>query len=475
MTFQQAIEAISALEKRGWRLGLDRMQAFIAACGLGGAMGERPGSPRYIHIGGTNGKGSVTAFTQSLLIEQGYRAGANFSPFVYDVRERVEIGRDLIRDDEFARLAEKLLLCGTKLEDTEFGGPTEFEMKTALGFACWSAHACEWVALEVGLGGRLDATNVVDPAACAIVSIGWDHMAILGDTLEKIAFEKAGIIKPKRPVVIGPMPTGPEQVIVEQAREKDAPFLAYGREVRAFIGPDGYRVETPEGRYDALVPGVPGSMQGVNLAIAIAAAEAAGAVRDPGAIPLGIARAYAPGRFQRHEAHGQTWILDGAHNVSAVPSLVRSLFESSLRRRAEQAGLPPFALLAPTERPAYDGLRDPEDHDAFTVWRGQAPKLVLISAMLDGHEAAPFYEQLAPLCRVIHVPPIDFHRARLPQAIVEEVGHLFPRAVAHETLDDAMAAAIEDAGPEDTLLVTGSFYLVGAVGRAIGADRRQRS
>lgn len=216
-------------------------------------------------------------------------------------------------------------------------------------------------------------------------------------------------------------------------------------------------------------------MQGVNLSLAIAALEASGALRDGSEVPAAIAGATAPGRFQFHAAFGRNWILDGAHNVSAVIPLVRSLFEADLQREATEQGRPPFALVAPVERPVFDGVGEPPDRAGFEEWKRSHRRFILVSAMLEGHEATPFYSALAPICRSLHVPPIDFHRSRRPAEIVAEVGHLFPIARMHDRVEQAIAAAIEESDADTTVLVTGSFYLVGAVGRIIGADRRQRS
>src|SRR5205085_4767330 len=128
------------------------MQAFVERAGLTDALGA-PGGPQFIHVAGTNGKGSVTAYLQSILSEAGYRTGAFFSPFVYDPRERVQFGREHISKQDLARLTEELIPIAESFSDTDFGGITEFEFKTALGFLYWKQRQCDWVALEVGLGG----------------------------------------------------------------------------------------------------------------------------------------------------------------------------------------------------------------------------------------------------------------------------------------------------------------------------------
>jgi len=426
MTYEEAQTYIASLAPRGWRLGLDRMQAFVDKIGLQDSLGP-PGDPQFIHVAGTNGKGSVTAYLQSILVEAGYKTGAFFSPFVYDPRERVQFGRELISKEDLAKLTEELIPIAESFSDTEFGGITEFEFKTALGFLYWKRKQCEYVALEVGLGGRLDATNVVTPKASIIVSIGLDHTNILGNTLEEIAFEKAGVIKPGTPVVVGEMPQPAMQIIEKVAEENSATIWRYGREVTYY--PTG-EVRTPQATHPDLHPGIAGSMQGHNLALAIAALDAAEIQTSNKAISNGAFLAYAPGRFERVEFTGTKFLLDGAHNPDAADVLVNGL----------------KAILKP----------------------GQ--KVVLLTGMVAGHEPSHFYKEVAPLVRSAHIVPIDFHRALSPDLLGEALKPLVRATTVHHDLAEGLAAAIMDAQFDEIIVVTGSFYLVGEVGRMIGIN-----
>lgn len=435
VTYAEALAYIEGLQGRGWRLGLDRMEAFVRAAGLEGAVGGVEGGPRFIHVAGTNGKGSVTAFLQSILVEQRWRVGAFFSPYVVDPRERVQLGREMIKPHELALLTNELRGYCEALTETQFGGATEFEFKTALGFAYWKRKACEWVALEVGLGGRLDATNVVRPAATVIVSIGWDHMAILGETLEKIASEKAGIIKPGVPLILGAVPDrGARQAILEAAKALDAPVLELGREIQVKADDDGRFTiclgktsEASAGRpktFSGLRSGLFGSKQASNAALAVAAVEAAGALRAPDRVALGVERASAPGRFQRCVYRGADFILDGAHNADAAHVLAESL------------------------RLAGFG-----DHT-----------LTLLTGMLEGHEAKSFYHELKRMVKDARIVPIDFHRSRKSKELAQEIAPLFPLVRSSDSLEEALEAAARGGRP---VLVTGSFYLVGEVLRLL--------
>lgn len=420
-TFQEAVDFLSGLAPRGWRLGLDRMEEFVRLAGLQGFT-KGPGKPSYVHVAGTNGKGSTTAFLQAMLIAQGYRTGSYFSPFVYDPRERVQVGYELIPREDFARGISELATIARKLEGTEFEGITEFELKTALGFWFWQQQQCEAVALEVGLGGRLDATNVIEPAASVIVSIGWDHMLILGNSLEEIAWEKAGVIKPGKPVVVGRMAPAAAGAIQRRIEEVGAEAWWVDREIAIESCKDGVRVSTPGGTATHH-PSLFGEIQHHNSALAIAALEMGGLLRDREVAATGAALARIPGRFQRIEALGKTWILDGAHNLDAGQILAKQLEEAKLSNVA------------------------------------------LLTGMLQGHDPEPFYENLFPFVEEVFVSRIDFHRTMAPTDLLP----LFTdRKLPAHSFEEAATAIAAAAGSEArVILVTGSFYLVGEVMRQL--------
>lgn len=418
MTYEAALAYIASLEPRGWRLGLDRMRAFCLAAGIGDALG--PESPRFVHVAGTNGKGSTTAYLQSLMVEAGYRTGAFFSPYVVDPRERVQIGRDLIPKDDLARMTEKLIPVAENFTDTEFGGITEFEFKTALGFAYWKAMECEWVAMEVGLGGRFDATNVITPAASIIVSIGYDHVAILGDTLAKIAGEKAGIIKPGIPVIVGDLPAEALTRVKAVAEENAAPLWLWGRDIAWEETTETLR--TPMRTIERMRPGIAGEMQGHNMALAVAAFIAAGGEASDEQLRRGVASAFVPGRFQVLQKWDTTFLLDGAHNGESA------------------------ALLRQSMDKAYPS-RD----------------VVLLTNMVQGHEPGDVYRHFAGRVKSAHVVPIDFHRAQPPAVVEGALRELSIPATAYDSVDEGLRKAAAEAGPDGIVLVTGSFYLVGDI------------
>ena len=422
MTYDEAVAYIASLAPRGWRLGLDRMEEFARRAFL------TPSEQRFIHVAGTNGKGSTTAMIQSALIEQGISTGAFFSPYVVEPRERIQVGREFISEAQLAEITKFLKPIGESLSETDFGGVTEFEFKTALGLECWKRNGCEFVALEVGLGGRLDATNIINPACSAIVSIGLDHVSILGNTVEEIAFEKAGVLKPGRPAVIGEMAPGPLRVIEKQAAEVGADIWRVGIEVKYTANSNGtVAVQTPTSQID-LEPSLFGAVQQHNAAVAYASIELGGALRDRESIQRGFATAAIPGRYQRLEHGGMEWVFDGAHNPDSAKVLGAML--------------------------SQDRKQD----------------LVCVTGMLQGHDPEEFYPKIAPFVREFWVVPVDNPRSMTP----EELAHTIRRLGLKTRTFDSTAAAIEAAdyakNPEG-YLVSGSFYTVGEIMRLLRSAR----
>lgn len=423
MTYPEALAYIASLAPRGWRLGLDRMSEFARRADI-----RMDGvTPKYIHVAGTNGKGSVTAYLQSLLVAHGYRTGAFYSPYVYDPRERVQFGHDLISEEDFARIATELQAIAESLSDTEFGGITEFEFKTAIGFRYFQEMSCQYVALEVGLGGRLDATNVVKTEAGVIVSIGLDHVNILGHTLKEIAHEKAGIMK-GQPMVIGELPKEAAQEVDEQGSRVGSILSTIGRNFwvkpSEWEGQTGHAVVTPLEEYEWIEPGIGGVKQLHNAALAIRAMELAIHERlDVDITRIAIEETRAPGRFEVRKG-SPTWILDGAHNAEAAAILRKTL---------------------QTEYPGH--------------------KFTFITNMVAGHDPEPFYRELAEVIGAVVVCPIDFHRATPAEAMGATLWEILPDISV--TVAANAQEAIQIASRSEIVVVTGSYYLVGEIGRTL--------
>jgi len=422
-TYGEAVAYISSLEKRGWRLGLDRMQELLRR------LGNPHEGQKFLHVAGTNGKGSVTAYIQAILCEMGLRAGGYFSPYVYDFRERIQICGEMIPEQDVTRLCGVLAPISDSLQGTEYGGPTEFEFKTAMGLLFWRERACDAVALEVGLGGRLDATNVVDPVVSVITSISLDHREHLGDTVEQIAAEKAGIVKPKRPVVSGA--GAGAHVVREIADAVGAPLWELGAEVRCGVNEAGALwVETPVARFGGLRPAMVGEHQQSNVALAIGAIHVAGWHPEERAVREAVAKTRLPGRLEPLGDPPRLF-LDGAHNAAAIQAVL----------------------------------------DALAGFRVQTA----VWSAASGHDAEAVLAKLTARLPSVIACPMQ-HRRALPSEEVRILANRHGASYA-ASVSDALAEAqrLSEGRP---ILVTGSFYLLAEAKEAakttLGLDSARR-
>lgn len=296
------IEWLFGTQYRGVKLGLDNIRFLLTA------LGKPQNDLRFIHVAGTNGKGSVCAMIDSVCRTSGIKTGLFTSPHLVRFNERIQVSGLPMQDAEVVRGIHKI----RALID-EDRHPTFFEITTALALDYFRCHGVDLVVLETGLGGRLDATNVVNPLVSVLTSIDMDHQKWLGDTLGKIATEKAGIIKQGVPIVSGPQFVEVRNVLEPIAAEHSAP-LSYA--------------EMP---IESLFVGLAGTHQRLNAAIAVDAIRKAGIQVDPRALKEGLANVYWPGRFQRVD---QRVILDGAHNPAAARRVVETWRECVGPQRA---------------------------------------------------------------------------------------------------------------------------------------------
>jgi dihydrofolate synthase/folylpolyglutamate synthase len=290
--YSAAIDWLFGTQYRGVKLGLENVRTLLKA------MGEPQSALRFIHVAGTNGKGSVCAMVDSICRSAGIKTGLFTSPHLIRFSERIQINGLPIDDADFVRGIQRI----RALIDEE-RHPTFFEITTALAFDYFRSQGADLVVLETGLGGRLDATNVVHPLVSVLTAIDMDHQKWLGATLGEIAAEKAGIIKPGVPVVSGSQFAEVRTVLEQIAAEVSAP-ISYA--------------EIP---VDGLSIGLAGSYQRLNAAIAVSAIRQAAIQTSPEALKEGLANVYWPGRFQRVE---DRIVLDGAHNPAAAKCLVET-------------------------------------------------------------------------------------------------------------------------------------------------------
>ena len=300
--YTTAVEWLFGTQQRGIKLGLDNIRRLLSA------LGEPQKALRFIHVAGTNGKGSVCAMLDSICRTAGVKTGLFTSPHLVRFNERIQVNGVSIDDEAVVRGIHHIQ-C---LIDEE-RHPTFFEITTALAFDHFRRHSVELVVLETGLGGRLDATNVVDPLVAVLTSIDLDHQKWLGHTLSEIATEKGGIIKPGVSVVSGPQFAEVRTVLEQIAAERSA-SLSYA--------------EVP---VQDLFIGLAGSYQRTNAAIAIQALRKAGIKVNPETLREGLENVLWPGRFQRV---GERIILDGAHNPAASKCLVQTWMECVGQQRA---------------------------------------------------------------------------------------------------------------------------------------------
>lgn len=319
MNYDEAIKYIEDTGKFGMKLGLQRIQKLCDH------LGNPEKELKVIHVAGTNGKGSTTTFISSILISQGYRVGIYTSPYLERFTERIKINNEEISKEDVAKYVTELIPIIDKVSDEIIGNPTQFEIITAMAFKYFKDKGTDYVVLEVGLGGRMDSTNIVDPLLSIITTISYDHMKILGDTLGEIAFEKAGIIKKNRPLVMYPQAQEAEQVILKRAAEENSRVyrvdgLKYNITSSSLSGT--YFDVTGTYEYDNVHINLVGEFQVRNAITAILAAEVlkdSGCSIDRKAIYKGLRDARWPGRFE--VLKDEPWvIIDGGHNVEGIRS-----------------------------------------------------------------------------------------------------------------------------------------------------------
>jgi dihydrofolate synthase / folylpolyglutamate synthase len=376
--------------------------------------------PPVIHVAGTNGKGSTCAFLRAMGEAAGLRVHVYTSPHLVRFNERIRIAGELVSDDALANALEDV-------ERANAGAPiTVFEVITAVAFHLFAQTPAELCVLEVGLGGRGDATNVIaHPAACAITSISLDHRELLGDTLELISAEKAGIMKLGVPVAIGAQPSSVSEVLLAAASHSGALVRLRGRDWRIEPARRGFSYVDADGALDLPTPSLPGAFQLDNAGIAIAALRASGLAVPDDAIGRGIAAAEWPARLQRLggslaallPSDWELW-LDGGHNPGAGVVLAEHLRSWG-------------------DRPVH-----------------------LVVGMKQAKDATEFLRPLVPFATTIWaVAEPGQHDARPVEAIVEASGGV-ARPGPH--VADALRALPRGTGPA-RVLICGSLYLAGEV------------
>ena len=421
---EAVIERLHSLYPRYMDLSLERLHRLLAELGH-----PERSLPPVIHVAGTNGKGSTCAFLRAIAEAAGLRVHVTTSPHLVRFNERIRLAGHLVTD-------EQLLAVLDEIERINAGQPiTVFEVLMAATFLLFARIPADLVILEVGLGGRFDATNVIDhPIACAITSISLDHREMLGDTLAKIAFEKAGIIKPAIPVATGQQPAEAFAVIAAQAAAQAAPLLARGRDWHVTPHATGFLYSDSAGTLDLPPPALPGAHQYDNAGIAIATIRASTLPIPDSAIIHGIATAEWPARMQRLTgaltkllpATWELW-LDGGHNPGGGQVIA-------------------------------DHLKG--------VWSDRPTHLIV--GMKKAKDTAEFLAPLLPLAATIWAVSEPGQYSALPVEAILDAAQGYARP--GPTVAEALRAlpGLNPSAPPARVLICGSLYLAGEVLKSDG-------
>jgi dihydrofolate synthase / folylpolyglutamate synthase len=424
----------------GWAMNLERVGRLLAA------LHDPQKNFPVIHLAGTKGKGSTAAMIESILRSAGIRTGLYTSPHLLSFHERIQVNGAAIAEAAVAETVGRLLSAAEAVSrDASLGALTYFEVLTALALAHFAETKVEVAVLEAGLGGRWDATNVCDPAVAVVTPISYDHQDILGDTLEKIATEKAMIIKPGRPAAIGPQPPEALAVLMSRAREVAAPIYRVEEHYRWSRRSEGIQGQTfdmsgDRDLHELFLP-LLGDHQLQNAGLAILACDLfhrapctvhraqSRRLFDEEVIRQGLAAVHWPARF---EVVGEkpAIVLDGAHNAASARYLAETLGRIFPGRRV-------LAMI---------GLGADKDVEGF--FRELAPALDAVWLTRS---------------RAMKAAPAE----RLRAALAGFGGKIAETAAVAEAVGQALAAA----GPEDVVLITGSFYVIGEALPALRAKR----
>lgn len=415
MTYEKALEYIHSVSWKGSRPGLERTRELLTL------MGNPEKKLSFIHIAGTNGKGSTASMSANVLLRAGYKVGLYTSPFIFEFNERMRVNGENISNQELAEITQFVMPLAESMEDK----PTEFELVTCIAFEYFYRHQCDIVCLEVGMGGELDSTNVIEPPiASVITNIGLDHTEFLGDTLEKIAETKSKIIKENSIAVVYPSTQGVEEVIEKRCKEVNSLFLKADFEA---VVPVSASLEFQEFDWKGLKSiklHLLGEHQLKNVATVLTLMEALRskgfAVTDE-AIRQGIETAVWQGRFEV-VSHNPLFVVDGGHNPQCIESLVKNV-KSYI-----------------TQRP-----------------------LIVLTGVLADKDYGAMYGEMSKLADefVAVTPPNP--RALTSDKLAEYIISLGKKATPCNSIAEGVALAKAKAGERGAVLAYGSLYMVADV------------
>lgn len=416
---EKAEKYLANLARFGVHLGLERIKMLLEF------LDNPQNNLKFIHIGGTNGKGAVSVMIARILEETGLRTGLFLSPHLSSYRERISVNGELISESELEGILKLLLPLAKKVKEQLGEPPTEFEVLTAASLFYFKMQNTDIAVLEVGLGGKLDSTNIVMPLVAVITTVGFDHQDRLGETIEEIASAKAGIIKERIPIISGTRDETAIKVIEKRAQQQKAPFYLLDRDfftydVRTDKNGTRFGVRGLKNTYESLFVPLKGRHQAQNAACAIAALEvieSKGYLLSSAALRKGLERSFLPARMEIIREK-PTVILDVAHNPQATSALVSVLNKLSYKR------------------------------------------LFLIMGMLADKDRKEAVEILTPFAFKFIVTRPQSERAGNWQEIAR-MAKGNGEVVIIEDIEKAIDEALREAEDDDLILITGSFYVVG--------------
>jgi dihydrofolate synthase/folylpolyglutamate synthase len=416
--YEHCLDTMYKLGRFGIILGLDTMKEIL----------ERLGNPEkkfiVIHVAGTNGKGSVASYLTRILALSGYRTGLYTSPHLVRFNERIQINGEMITDAE-------VVTSYNRVEAANVGerSGTFFELTTAMAFDLFADKGVDVAVIETGMGGRLDATNIVTPILSIITNVSLEHKDHLGDTIAKIAYEKAGIIKEGIPAIVGVRQASAIGVVEETAREIDAPVIRLGRDIHIRRSGNKFNFRCNGMAISDLSTSLLGQHQVENAALAVAAC---GELRKDNrfnisddAIRDGLGSTFWPGRLERISSTPET-IIDGAHNPAAVKVLVSYLEEAQKGR-----------------------------------------DITLVTGILDDKAYQKMFANILPLCRRVILVEAQTERSIDPESMRSDASKYVRDVSVIRNIEEAITSARATARAGELILIAGSLYVAGEARAAL--------
>ena len=428
MRYEDAMKYITEIGNFGSSYGLERTYRLLEL------LGNPQESLKLIHIAGTNGKGSTTAMITKILCEAGYKVGMYTSPFIEEFEERIQINGHNIPKEKLAELVEELKVVVDKVIEEGYDHPTEFEIITVLMLLYFKKEGVDFGVVEVGLGGRLDSTNVINPLVSVITSISFDHTNILGNTLTQIAGEKAGIIKKDTPTVIFPQVKEVYDIILEKCKKENSKL--YVVEKNDVVLKNINKSKTPyqivevmkENSYEINLP-LLGQHQILNLGVALKVIEVLNSNNivniNKEVIKNAIANVKWMGRLEVL-SNNPTVVIDGAHNIQGIKVLTENIQK-------------------------YFEYKD----------------LYLILGILADKDVVEMVNTITPIAKKIYAVTPHSNRAELAEDLKNVVIKVNENCEHYNNYEEALKNAMNDASHEDLVLASGSLYMIGDMRKLI--------